>query len=77
MRCKTLARWLALTLLCSLSLMLCSCGTRFIVQQPGQAAVLRKPIKGAQVLGPDKDGNLVPGTADIPAGAIFAVPADK
>ena len=35
--------------------------------------ILREPIK-AKVIGPDKDGALVPGEAVIPAGANFGIP---
>ena len=50
-------------------LMLSGCGTRFIVARPGDVMILRKPIKNAEVLGPDKDGKLVPGRVNLPEGS--------
>lgn len=54
--------------------MLSGCGTRFIVSMPGTVGVLKKEIKGADVLLPDKTGELAPGKADLPAGTLIRVP---
>lgn len=76
---RTLARSLSLMMLCS-PLGLTGCGplggTVHLVQQPGTVMVLEQPVK-ARVLGPDENGKLKTGTAEIPAGAMFQVPKEK
>lgn len=50
-------------------------GDRAIIVMPGTAVVLEKPIKGATVAVPDKEGNPRPGVkVDLPAGALIKVP---
>lgn len=64
-----------LTILSSVLLMTCwGCGTRIILQRPGTAVTLTQEVRGAHVMAPDKSGNLVPGTVDLPAGTVCGVP---
>jgi len=59
----------ALLLMCC-SVCVSGCGTRIIITDPNQnPAQLIKTIKQAAVAVRDKDGNLVPGKADLPAGS--------
>ncbi len=52
-------------------LVMCGCGTRYIVVQSDSAGVLISPVKGAKVMFQDADGKPTPGTADLPAGTLI------
>ena len=64
---------LTLTLCCILS----GCGRRTILVQPGTIVKTAREYKGVSVFAPDKDGNLIETTADIPAGASVVIPPNK
>ncbi len=50
------------------------CGRRVIFVQPGTFVRTDKELKGVGVWAPDDKGELIYGTADIPAGAPIAIP---
>ena len=68
----TLGRLSGLLLLAGLL----GCGTEIILEQPGTIVKNYKALKGVEVLVPDGKGNIVPGIATIPAGAMIRVPLE-
>lgn len=71
--CKTLGVAVTLLLLSSCSLR----RTEFIVQRPGTVMTLSRDAKGVTVLGPDKDGNLIEGTCDLPKGTLIKIAPEE
>ncbi len=69
------------TLICALTLTLLTLSgcalqikrTAYFVS-PGTPGKLGQAVKGVTVFVPDKDGNLVETTADLPAGTLVGVP---
>jgi hypothetical protein len=75
-RSKTLLKSASLILICSAAILSGCSKTEHIIQQPGTTMVTQERIR-AKVIGPNKDGKLVPGKANIPAGAKFGIPVHE